>query len=604
MLVRWLIVAVLVSCEGAENGVSLGAPGQVHGVHQQDANQTYDGAGVEYCELTGHGYHTDFASGCRRYHFCEKTEDGKWLHRYLACPAGTTFDDTKGECSSSNASCTRTHTAGNPLHLEEAEQVNATVTTSIPTTPSPLDAGEQSVTDVSELVVERNNTSAEGKHGPASHAICPASFGYFPHIESECRKYYACVRLGQSTVVKHVFDCPGDKRFDSAKMVCVEASQAPACRFAPAAQYHDITYDEEEMFNMTSLPARNDYGLVGLLPVNLTVDALDHMMARLIMSYMQSGKNITEGELMAVQKILSETHPVPLTVLATVKLVSSTIQKLPNASEVMNMLSIMNDEHGQFFGPGFLERSRSVVRNLTSLVERYGAIRALSAATSYKRLKNAYETVRGSWFVLRNRTAPFFYTDGDNVAIGGPSNFDATTSDPMGPYSDQAPSRQDFIIHKLMDGVSDESTATHADVSAGISAAHVGSPDGANAPAAAPSESSAHLSGQHSAEASAESSTDDQIRRVVSDPQEHEEQSLPPETSSGMRPEQVVLAGTDDESYYGREPERSEVAYPNTHPHLFVDDYDNYDYFDDSEESYFVPDFGNRHEDPALVMHA
>ncbi|KAL1441268.1 hypothetical protein MTO96_008689 [Rhipicephalus appendiculatus] len=566
-------------------------------------NQTYDGADFEYCQQAGNGYHTDVASGCQHYHLCEKTEDGNWLHRYLYCPPGTTFDDTKGECSSTNVSCNQTDSAADPMNPEEAEQVTATVTTSIPTPPSPLEAAERIVTDVPDVVVKKKNASADGDHVHTSHAMCPTNFGYFPHIQSQCRKYYACARIGQSTVVKHVFDCPEHKRFDSVKMVCVDASQAPACQFAPAAQYHDIAYDEEEIFNGTSLPARNDYGLVGLLPVNLTVDALDHMMARLIMSYMQSGKNITEGELTAVQKILSETHPVPLTVLATVKLVSSTFQRLPNASEVMDMLSIMNDEHGQFFGPGFLERSRSVVRNLTSLVERYGAIRALSAATSYKRLKNAYETARGSWFVLRNRTTPLFYSDGDSVSVGEPSFFDAATFDSSEPYVDQAPSRQDFITHKLIDDVSDEPTAVVADVRSGVSDTNVGPSEGTNIPEGALSESSAHLSHQHSVEPGAPSSIDDEISPVVSDPQAHGEQSLP----SGTRPAPVkpmILDGTDDAVYIGREPDRPVYTYPNTYPHLFVDEYDGYDYFEDSEDSYFVPDFRSHHEDPDLVMHA
>ncbi|XP_075749394.1 uncharacterized protein LOC142814497 [Rhipicephalus microplus] len=608
MLVRSLIVAVLVSCHGAKNGVHIVSAGQIDEVRQQGINQAYNGADVELCEQAGHGYHADVASNCRRYHLCEKTANGTWLLRRLTCPPGTSFDDAKDECSSRNPSCSLTDGSASAINLDEVEQVSAAATTSIPTSPSPLDAAEQIVTDVADVVAEKENAPADGNHVPASHAMCPTNFGYFPHIESECRKYYACVRFGQSTVVKHVFDCPRDKRFDSVKMLCVDASQAPACQFAPAAKYHDITYDEEEIFNTTSLPAGNDYGLVGLLPVNLTVDALDHMMARLIMSYMQSGKNITQGELTAVQKILSETHPVPLTVLATVKLVSSTFQKVPNASELMDMLSIMNDEHGKFFGPAFLERSRSVVRNLTSLVERYGAIRALSAATSYNRLKNAYETVQDSWFVLRNRTAPFFYSGEDNGPADDPNYIVASMFVPSEPYLDQAPSRQDYMVHKLIDDVSDEPTAVVADVNAKVSATNVGSPDGTNIPAQALSKSSVRLNHQHSVEAVAPSSMD--IRRVGSNAQAHEEQSLSSDRPSESRQapvKQVMLHGNHVGDYIGSGPERQEVTYTNMHPHLFVHDnenYEDYDYFGDIEDEYFVPDLGSRHEDLAMMLHA
>ncbi|KAH6930092.1 hypothetical protein HPB50_009012 [Hyalomma asiaticum] len=604
MHIRWLIVAVLVVNHGAGHGAS----GQLHdGVHRQDVNQTHEGAEVEQfdCELSGHGYHGDIGSGCRRYHYCEKTENGTWHQRHAACPPGTTFDDTRAECSSRNVSCRKTNSTANPnpMDPEAVEETTGNATTNFPTPSSPLDATEQSVTSAPEVLVERTNTSVDVKRGHTSHAICPASFGYFPHIESQCRRYYACVRLGEGTVVKHVYDCPRDKRFDSAKMLCVEAAEAPACQFSAATEYKDIAYEEEEMFNMSSLPSRNDYGLVGLLPVNLTVDALDRMMARLIMSYVQSGKNITEGELTAVQKILSETHPVPLTVLATVKLVSSTLHRLPNASELMDMYSIMKDEHKKFFGSGFLNRGRSVVRNLTSLVERYGAIRALSAATSYKRLKNAYESVRSSWFVLRNRTAPFLYNGWDNIAMAEP-----TTPGPFEAYIDQAPSPQDFINHQQESAdLNDQSMAAHNEMHAAIYETSHGYAEGANSPVATLQEPSEHSSRQQSLTASALSSTADRSESGGSEGTEQKDNQQSPlsEISNVVRHtpvKQVVLADTDDEDYDGREPDYSEDMSPHSDPELYLN-YDAYDYFDDRGESYILPHFGDHHEDPAMVMH-
>ncbi|KAH7945854.1 hypothetical protein HPB49_016597 [Dermacentor silvarum] len=571
-----------------------------------DLNQMQDDAEFQHfsCERTGGGYHTDVASGCLSYHYCEKMENGNWRQRHFVCPQGTTFDDTTGECGSRNVSCNQTDSA--VTELEAPEQVTAAA--SVPTTPSPRDV-EQSVTRVPELVVERRNTSADSKNESTSHAMCPANFGYFPHIESECRKYYACVRLGQGTVVKHVFDCPRAKRFDSANMLCVEANKAPKCQFAATAEYKDVAYDEQELLNMTSLPSKNDYGLVGLLPVNLTVEALDRMMARIIMSYVQSGKNITEGELTAVQKRLSETEPVPLTVLATIKLVSTGLRRLPNASEVMDMLSIMYDEHEKFLGSGFLERSRSVVRNLTSLVERYGAIRALSAATSYKRLKNAYETVRSNWFVLRNRTAPLFYGNEDNAANAEPAYFITTTPAPTEAYLGQPPSHQDFVDHKQSADLSHQSVATHTGIRTGTSATALGSSEGTNSPVVILRQPSAHSSFQQSMEYSVPSSTGDRIKHVGSEgvPQEHKEQSLSPEDSSGRTGEpvkQAVHANTDDEYYDGLGASHSEDKSQNEDPNWFVDNYDYYDAFRGSEDSYLVPDLGGQLDDQALVVHA
>ncbi|XP_070394074.1 uncharacterized protein [Dermacentor albipictus] len=602
MHIRWLIIAVFVSYSGVCHGTS----NHLREVHRRDVNQMQDDAEFQHfsCERSGGGYHSDVGSGCQRYHYCEKMENGNWRQRHFDCPSGTTFDERSGECGSKNVSCIQ---ADNTVMEPEASE-EVTVATSVPT-PSPLDV-EQSVTRVPELVVERRNTSADSKNGTASHAMCPANFGYFPHIESECRKYYACVRLGQGTVVKHVFNCPRTKRFDSATMLCVEASKASKCQFAAAAEYKDIAYDEQELLNMTSLPARNDYGLVGLLPMNLTVEALDRMMARMIMSFVQSGKNITEGELTAVKKLLSETEPVPLTVLATVKLVSTTLQRLPNASEVMDMLSIMYDEHKKFLGPGFLERGRLVVRNLTSLVERYGAIRALSVATSYKRLRNAYETVRSNWFVLRNRTAPLFYENEDSAANAEPDYSITTTPAPAEDYHGQPPSHQDFVDHKQSADLSHQSTVTHTGVSTGTSATAMGSSEGTkNTTVVILRGPSADSSSQQSKKNGGPTSTGDRIEHFESEgmPQEHGEQLLSPENSSGRAREtvkQAVNANTDDEYYDGLGANHPEGSSQNEDPDWFVDNYDYYDAFRGPGEGYHEPHMGGQLDDQGVVVHA
>ncbi|XP_077565112.1 uncharacterized protein LOC144180695 isoform X2 [Haemaphysalis longicornis] len=322
-------------------------------------------------------------------------EDGSWRHRNLACPPGTAFDSDKGLCWLKKGPCE---------HGADGQEKPASIQPTEPkTTDTPSKHNPKAKAGKSSLYIE-NLKKYPGRKGEqaTTEAGCPSNFGYFPVVESQCRQYYVCLNVGERMTLKHIFDCPELKRFDPLKMTCVEFSKVSPCQF-PATAKHKTIVTDQELINMTSFSDQGNQIMSDLLSPNGTMQALDRAAANFIMSYVHTGRNLTEGETASIQKLLAETQPMPLTVLAASNMITAGLHRVTNSSGVLKTIARLNEDG--FFQPDLINHGRSVMKNLTALVQRSGAIQALRNVTSYERFRNAFDSLRRNWMVPRRQGA-------------------------------------------------------------------------------------------------------------------------------------------------------------------------------------------------------
>ncbi|XP_077485211.1 uncharacterized protein LOC144095312 [Amblyomma americanum] len=357
-----------------------------HQVKKTDEGSTVENSS---CDRARGNFYADFSSACQRYHYCTRAEDGSWRHRLMACPPGTMFDTLRGACGWRKVPCGPEELS--TMELEATEHVTQVTSEE---TASRRDLSENA-TDLPHTVKTISTNTNEREHEAKTKInrnkkrrqqarrrnVCPSNLGYFPDVKSGCRKYYSCFGVARSTFLKHVFQCPHEMRFDPPKMLCVEASKASPCRFPISTGHKNATSVLQELFNMPSSSNEDYYGFHDLLPSNNTVHTLDRAVAGRIMSYVDTGGNLSNAQLTSVSKLLPGTQHMPLTVLAAYRLLNMGVQRLTNETYVLDRVSSMYEGYGNLFGPDFLDRGRSAVRNLTSLVEESGAMEALRQPT-------------------------------------------------------------------------------------------------------------------------------------------------------------------------------------------------------------------------------
>ncbi|CAN7947833.1 unnamed protein product, partial [Ixodes hexagonus] len=380
------------------------------------------------------GYHADVSTGCRKYHHCGKLLDGTWRKITLSCPSGSSFDQPRLGCIPGDVTCgqpeTEAVTVSNKIQNVPSEE---TVTKTVPTL-----TGDQSVPSASEEVAGKNKSS---KAGPP----CPHSFGYFPDMESNCRRYYACVTLKKGTVYTHYFECPGVTRFDRNKMFCVKPENAPPCRsFAEddmashPADTHKLSAGTKTKWNLT-------------LTSDKSVEHMDRVIANYILSHVRPEARQRNGSVLSSQ-YLTEMQPMPLTTLAAFKLIHVNLGSVTNDTSLLRQYADKYGKYGVYVGSTLIQHGKSAIGNITEYVNGTNLntmSKYVNVNIALEPLKWAYDSVRRVFLPGTHGSSPQAEVSAHDVKylekLGSLGNSSETTP-AINVSSDGTPSTETLLV--------------------------------------------------------------------------------------------------------------------------------------------------------------
>ncbi|CAN8013779.1 unnamed protein product [Ixodes persulcatus] len=322
------------------------------------------------------GYHADASTGCRKYHHCGKLLDGTWRKITLSCPSGTSFDQSRLGCIPGHVPCGQLEdsTAVTAVNAGQNIPPEETVTESVPTL-----AGDKDVPSANKEVVGKNKSP-----------LCPHSFGYFPDVESNCRRYYACVTLKKDTVYTHYFECPGVTRFDREKMLCVKPKHASPCKAfteddlrTRPTDVHSLSAGEKTSWNLT-------------LTSEKSVDHMDRVIANYILSHVRPEARQQNGSVLSSQ-YLTEVQPLPQTMLAALKLIHVNLGSVTNDTGLLRQYANQYGKYGVYVGSALIQHGKSAIGNITEYVNGTNLdtmSKYIRVSVALDPLKKAYDSVR------------------------------------------------------------------------------------------------------------------------------------------------------------------------------------------------------------------